>query len=172
MGREVRMVPQGWEHPRDSSGRYRPLHEGGNLAALQKEWDEDKAQWLQGKQRDWSSDGYKDKGPAYADMSFDEWDGPRPSAADYMPEWEESELTHLMMYENTSEGSPISPAFETPEELARWLADNGASAFAGMTATHDEWLSVARSGYAPSACISGGRLMSGVEAIGGNKDGL
>lgn len=26
MGREVRMVPNDWEHPRDKSGKYIPLH--------------------------------------------------------------------------------------------------------------------------------------------------
>jgi len=44
------------------------------------------------------------------------------------------------MWENTSEGSPISPVFSTPELLARWLADTNASAFGEMGATYDEWL--------------------------------
>jgi len=30
------------------------------------------------------------------------------------------------MWEDTSEGSPISPVFKTAEELAQWLEDNGA----------------------------------------------
>jgi len=55
-----------------------------------------------------------------------------------------------MMYENTSEGTPISPPFETPEELARWLADNNASAFGGMTATYEQWLATCKGLYAPS----------------------
>lgn len=42
-----------------------------------------------------------------------------------------------MIYETCSEGSPISPAFETPEELARWLTDNS---FGSMTATYEQWL--------------------------------
>ena len=79
-----------------------------------------------------------------------------------MPDWPESERTHLQMYESTSEGTPISPVMETPEQLARWLADTGASAFAGMTATYEQWLAVARGGFAPSAYVTASGLQSGV----------
>lgn len=88
-----------------------------------------------------------------------------PKRSDYMPLWTEVEATHLMMYETCSEGTPISPAFETPEELARWLADNGASAFGSMTAPYEAWLKVAKGGFAPSAVIVNGALRSGVEAM-------
>lgn len=44
------------------------------------------------------------------------------------------------MWETTSEGSPMSPVFASSEELANWLTTTGASAFAGRTATYDEWL--------------------------------
>ena len=67
-----------------------------------------------------------------------------------------------MMYEDTTEGTPISPAFETPEELARWLADTGASAFGSLTATYDEWLNMIKRGSSVSAAIIDGRLVSGV----------
>jgi len=68
-----------------------------------------------------------------------------------------------MMYETTSEGTPISPAFETPEALARWLTDTGASAFGKSTAPYEAWLSVCNGGYAPSLVMVGGELISGVE---------
>ena len=45
------------------------------------------------------------------------------------------------MWETCSEGSPISPVLDSPQELAKWLADNGASAFADMTQTEEQWLS-------------------------------
>ena len=44
------------------------------------------------------------------------------------------------MWEFTSEGSPISPVFDTPEGLARWLSDTQASAFGRITAQYDTWL--------------------------------
>jgi hypothetical protein len=73
------------------------------------------------------------------------------------------------MWETTSEGSPISPVFDSPEKLARWLAETGASSFGSMTATYDQWLDMCRAGWAPSAMAVAGNFMSGVEAIGEKK---
>ncbi len=80
------------------------------------------------------------------------------------------------MWETTSEGSPMSPVFETPEELARWLADTEASAFGDMTASYEEWLGmITGHGSAPSAVLyintdGKGHMESGVTAFG-NKEG-
>lgn len=68
------------------------------------------------------------------------------------------------MWETTSEGSPISPVFQTPEDLAKWLAESGASAFGDMTATYDQWLGMIREGFAPSMVMAD-KLVSGVEAV-------
>lgn len=143
MGREVRRVPKDWQHPKDERGSFIPKLDRSYADAAREFTEKVNADGLQ------------------AAM---DWFGSAPEAERYMPDWPESERTHLMMYEDTSEGTPISPAFETPEELARWLADNNASAFGGMTATYEQWLAVARRGWAPSAIISNGYLMSGVEA--------
>ena len=70
------------------------------------------------------------------------------------------------MWEDTSEGSPISPVFKTPENLARWLADNGASAMGSQTATYEQWLKMIGVGSSPSGAIIGGKIMTGVEAVG------
>lgn len=67
------------------------------------------------------------------------------------------------MWETTSEGSPVSPVFATPEELAHWLADNGASSFGSSTSTYEQWLAMIQVGWAMSAAIVGGKLMSGVD---------
>ena len=69
------------------------------------------------------------------------------------------------MWETTSEGSPISPVFETPEELARWLADTNASAFGREGASYESWLGMIRGGWAPSLIIDEKGMRSGVEAI-------
>ena len=82
-----------------------------------------------------------------------------------MPQWTDEEATHYMMYETTSEGTPISPAFETPEELARWLADNKVSTFAWFTATYEEWLPICKGGYAPSMVIDNEGVHGGVEGM-------
>lgn len=84
-------------------------------------------------------------------------------------EWKEEEPPTgdgWQMWETTSEGSPISPVFASPEELSRWLADTGASSFGGMTATYEQWLGMCRAGWAPSAIAAPGLgFVSGVEAV-------
>lgn len=147
MGREVRRVPANWQHPKDElTGRYKPLYP--------REFYEARAQ------------EFMEKVNAEGLQAAIDWCGQPPNAEDYMPNWPDSERTHLMMYEDTSEGTPISPAFATPEELARWLADTGASAFGGQTASYEGWLRVAQDGWAPSAVYSSQTgLTSGVDAL-------
>ncbi len=144
MGREVRRVPADWQHPKDEhTGRFKPLYEGDRYEPRRKDFEEKLA--------------------AEGMQAAIDWCGNPPNKEDYMPDWPEAEKTHLMMYEDTSEGTPISPAFKTPEELARWLADNGASSFGGMTASYEAWLNVARGGWAPSMVVENGVARSGVE---------
>lgn len=163
MGREVRRVPADWQHPKNEEGHYIPLHDSG-FAAADAEWGEGWAKWQEGLCRSYGADEtWKPIEPEYRATRYTDYEGARPSPDDYMPDWTDDQRTHLMMYEDTSEGTPISPAFETPEALARWLADNGASSFANDTATYEQWLHVARGGWAPSMVIDNGRAMSGVE---------
>ena len=145
MGREVRRVPAKYKHPTDDiTGKFRPLFDG----------------------RDYQNDHdnfmkliVKDGLQAALDYMHP------PNKDDYMNNFDASLNTHFMMFEDTSEGTPISPAFETPEELARWLADNGASAFGGMKGTYEGWLRTAQGGYTPSMIISEGVLESGVDGF-------
>lgn len=44
------------------------------------------------------------------------------------------------LWSTTSEGTPYSPVFDTPEKLATWLVENKISTFAYNTATYEEWL--------------------------------
>ena len=69
------------------------------------------------------------------------------------------------MWEDTSEGSPISPAFETPEKLAQWLTDNNASSFGSDTATYGQWLAMIKQGYAVGMVADKDGIRSGVEDI-------
>jgi len=145
MGREVRRVPKDWQHPTEN-GRLKPLHEGY-------------AETLAGFLAMQSKDGLQKALDYY---------GTAPDINDYMPEWTEAEKTHIQMYETCSEGTPISPVFEFPEQLAHWLASTHASAFGGMTATYEQWLEVARGGWAPSAVVENGELKSGVAIAKGS----
>lgn len=190
MGREVRRVPADWVHPTYVNRRGervpRPMHPWPYEENL-REWEETTVpEWLEG-QRLWYHEGLvKTYGgnletiaevlartecyrrPKPGEESWDWYAGPYPSKPqpeDYMPQWSNEERTHYMMYEDTSEGTPISPAFATPEELARWLADTGASAFADQTASYDAWLKmILGPGFSVSAVMVGGKFASGVEA--------
>ena len=67
------------------------------------------------------------------------------------------------LWETTTEGSPVSPVFATPEELAEWLEFNKISSFAHMTCSYDQWLEFIKGpGWAPSAIITSNGLKSGV----------
>lgn len=158
MGREVRRVPADWQHPKDErTGHFIPLFDGGFRQVLD-EWNEENAKWSRGEFPDYADDEDKK-------MSYSEWNGDQPKSRDYMPDWPDEQRTHLMMYETTSEGTPISPAFATPEELARWLVDNNASAFGDRTGSYEGWLRVARGGWAPSMVATAAGLTSGVDAL-------
>lgn len=162
MGREVRMVPADWRHPKEynhyrRANEYKPMHYR-DWAEEAAEWDAEREKWERGELPDYAS--ADDAGTPY-----DQWAGPRPYSSDYMPNWPADQRTHYMMYEDTSEGTPISPAFATPEELAAWLFENNASAFGGQTGSYEGWLRIAKGGLAPSMVIQNGVMTSGVDAF-------
>lgn len=137
MGRTVRRVPPDWEHPTNANGNHIPLHDGARFADRHREWQEGKAAWDRGDYPSYASEESRT-------LSYAEWAGECPDPDDYMPMWTSDEATHYQMYEDTSEGTPLSPVCETPEELARWLTDNGASFFARLKTDYDHWLEVCR----------------------------
>jgi hypothetical protein len=167
MGREVRRVPADWQHPKNERGNYIPLL-GSSFSQRHAEWMAEKAQWDAGLVRDYSQSPWGWKSREHIECeAFEEWHGREPRAEFYMPDWPDSERTHFQMYEDVSEGTPISPVMESPEALAQWLADNNASAFADQGASYDAWLRVCRGGWAPSMVYSAQTgAVSGVEALG------
>ena len=80
------------------------------------------------------------------------------------------------IWETVSEGSPVTPVFATPEELAKWCVendnDNGKYGLAGPGSKpdYDGWMCFIKEGWAPSFVMSGGTFMSGVEACSILKD--
>ena len=157
MGREVRRVPKDWQHPKDDRGYLIPMFDESYTHAIEG-WIEDGQAWLAGTYE------YQRETDDRTWRTYTEYCGEAPRPEDYMPDWPESEKTHLMMYEDTSEGTPISPPFETAEELARWLADTSASAFGSRTATYEAWLATIKAGFAVSMIADKHGLRSGVEA--------
>ena len=139
MGREVRRVPATWQHPRDTQGNYLPLFDG--FIDRYKTWVKEYTQWERGYTI--TIDGTMV--PRTVEMlalTYTEWSGPCPDAADYMPDWPDDERTHWQMYETTSEGTPLSPLCDTPEQLAQWLVDHHTSFFGDMTTNYAHWLGI------------------------------
>jgi hypothetical protein len=137
MGREIRMVPPNWQHPPSDGGRggqYKPLYygAGGRFEAKANKWLAECAKWQAGERPDYAGDD--------APMYYWDWDVPPPSVEDHMlvgvPD---SECTHYMLYESTTEGTPLSPACATLEEVAEYAA-NHCTTFADFKTTKEQWL--------------------------------
>lgn len=151
MGREIRRVPKDWEHPKRMGGRYTPLSQGDYVADA-REWLKDCISWADG-----THDLLQKDPTLKADAEF-WWDFEctPPAKDNYMPTWPESKKTCYQIYENVSEGTPVSPVFETSEELINWLLGQGFSEAAAR-----KFLEF---GYAPSFVVQNGRMMTGIEA--------
>lgn len=124
MSREVRRVPANWQHPTYRTERWgrgiietwHPLFDR-DFAKEAAEWDEQFAAWQRGERPEGAE--------KYADMSFDKWHGERPDPAWYVPYDVNGDLPWWQMYETVSEGTPVSPAFATAEELIEHLSTVG-----------------------------------------------
>lgn len=70
------------------------------------------------------------------------------------------------LWSTTTEGTPMSPVFATPGELAKWLADTGASSFGSSTCTYEQWLKfIMGPGWAPSMIGDNTGLRAGVKGF-------
>jgi len=114
MGREIRRVPPGWQHPKDEQGIYIPLLDMTYEEALETCLDDE----------DWCPEP--------------EW---------YRPAFDQ-EPTHYQVYEDVSEGTPVSPVFATEDELLAWLIGEGHSEHAAREFIKDKWV--------PSMLFTGG----------------
>lgn len=144
MGREVRRVPANWQHPTYCDPEVEEVVQQAYIP-LYAHFPYNAEEIQEGLACGW----LKDAPPHYG--------------CDVMPDWPLKERTHWQMYETTTEGTPISPVCDSPEALAQWLADNKASAFAGMTATYEQWLAMIHEGSALSMILDHGVMRSGVE---------
>ena len=146
MGREIRRVPKGWEHPRDESGEYRSMFDQTYEDAAA-EWSDNISQWEAGT--------YPNKPDEGECRYFWDWHGMPPDKEYYRPAFD-GPADCYQVYQTVSEGTPTSPVFETTEDLCEWLVREGYS------------VEVARSfvetGWAPSMLTIGGRLLPNIEA--------
>lgn len=131
MGREIRRVPVNWEHPKrkDLTGRdtdqYQPLYDKDAETAWS-DWMDGFEEWKAGELaktiEEHPEHGYKLDEPY---RSFCDWDGEPPDPKYHRPKWPEDAVLGFAVYETVSEGTPVTPAFATKEELIDYLATQG-----------------------------------------------
>jgi hypothetical protein len=165
MGREVRMVPKNWNHPKKENGRYIPLL-GYSFKERLAEWNEEYLQWQKGfKPSFGTEEKWIPRDKREMEMTYEDYAGEKPLKEHFMPEWDPEEKTHFQMYENTSEGTPVSPVFDNIESLAHWLADNNVPSFADITSTYEQWLSAIKNQNNISMVITSQGIQSGVNGL-------
>jgi hypothetical protein len=155
MGREIRRVPPGWQHPTDDEGHPLPLFDEDHETAV----------------RDWRAQRGEARAHGY---TLEEWAGNEPDPACYRPAWTE-DATAYQVYENVSEGTPISPVFETREALLEWLTQPDGAPCLGLGGrpailSREQAERFIEVGYAPSFVMTIDdrgvkRAVNGVEAL-------
>lgn len=152
MGREIRKVPMGWEHPKNSRGEFIPLHDEEFETAARR-WMDACIAWDQGTHKD-LVDGRTTKEEV---PYFWLWDAEPPRSERYRLKWNE-EPSCFQIYENVSEGTPVSPVFETEAEMREWLIAQGYSAEATDAFIRDK--------YAPTMMIGPDGIKKDIETLG------
>lgn len=162
MGREIRRVPKGWEHPKDSRGKYKSMHDQ-TYKEVAEEWWAQAVAW-----HDRDPEAYRAAGGWLPEGEeedlfekhpwFWEWTDRPPNPDYYRPEFD-APADCYQYYQNTSEGTPLSPVCETVDEMVAWLVENE-----GMT--EEGARSFVGAGYAPTYVSGGGGgLRRGVDAF-------
>ena len=124
MGREIRRVPANWVHPKsDRTGRFKPLSQ--NYKGRLDDWLTESASAVAdiktltaGGQVEAYGEVFTDSGE-YHDKQVRHC-GSMPSPRDFMPEGDWYQL-----FEDTSEGTPLSDPFKTAGELKDYLTTKG-----------------------------------------------
>jgi hypothetical protein len=148
MGRELRRVPLDYEHPTDREGRdLHPMFDEVYSDVLA-EYEREKALWEKGEHEDQREGGLAVSGARRtATGTWEDWAGDPPDPAYYRQEsWEGRELG-IQLWENTTEGTPLSPVFADTDvglrALAAWAAEN-ATTFADFRASAEGWYEMLR----------------------------
>jgi hypothetical protein len=153
MGREIRKVPKGWHHPRKENGDYQPMYDEYYGDAIET-WIKEHYLWLEGKHPNQLENPEHYKNYKW----YAEYAGSGPDIEFYRQvKWTEEEANCFQIYQTVSEGSPVSPVFETLEEMEKWLIKEGHSEKAAKA--------FCSSGWAPSMIMYGGNLASGIDSF-------
>lgn len=156
-------MPRDWEHP-VVNGRHQPLYDEYYEDAYN-EWDERRKKWIGGEDPD--ADHY---GEPKTNAGFIGWTGAAPNPVYYRHvKWTPEEACCYQIYQNVSEGTPISPKFNTLEEMEAWLISEGYSPESAKA--------FCQLGHAPSFAITPAGIASDIHSLDlmspprSNKDG-
>ncbi len=155
MGREIRRVPPNWQHPKSEKGHYKPMYDASFDDKLN-EWVENNNLWKAGKHPD------QLKYPDETNCEYWQWSGGPPDPEYYRPEFKQ-DPTWYQVYETVSEGTPLTPPFETKEQLLNHLITIG-------TDYEEPWSRKAAESFikhewAPSMIISDGKIHKSNEIV-------
>lgn len=179
MGREVRRVPPNWCHPETENSygekRLQPMFD--------QTYQEAASEWLADfdRIRAGGAEGYEIE--CYPE-GVTHWasENTAPDPQYYRP-WKDDDATWFQVWETVSEGTPVSPPFETEAELISYLADNGDfwdqkrcrqpnwdtlwGGTPGVSAWGQERAErfVRGPGWAPSLVVENGVVKDGVSAV-------
>jgi hypothetical protein len=153
MGREIRRVPANWEHPKNEEGHYLNLHFDiiGSIDSIIEDMKEYKslvAEFLKsGKVKRY--DQFFEDFEELTEYLFAEED--HTYLTKFMPngEW-------YQLYQNVGEGTPLSPPFETKQELVDWLSNN--KDYWGNQWTREGATHIVEVGHALSGIMAGGKI--------------
>ena len=158
MGREIRRVPENWQHPtypegHKWAGEYRPMFDRDVQEAWHewktslREWYRDYDHWQRGEPGSYHTIPDIAKYGTYDEYAGDPPTPPNPY--NYMPsgDW-------FQLFEDVSEGTPLSPPFATSDELIQWLTEN--LDFSGRQWSRESAESIVRTGWAPSFIVASG----------------
>ena len=174
MGREIRRVPEGWEHPTETRfGRgdgFKPLH-GDDYEAAARDWWERAKRWIEGATED-QEEYQRDSHASGEHRWYWDWDRPPPSRDDYV-DYQGKPCTHFQIYETVTEGTPCSPVFATIEDLVEWMVqpidspyNRGADWQCMQGKTREAAEAFAEYGSAPTGVIDASGFRGGVDALG------
>lgn len=166
MGREIRRVPKNWKHPKKIN-EYRggeefvPMFDDyiGMLEYYREYVDKFiknmSEVYEKGKTKIYD-DTYTEISKVYEYHTEDDCLEP-PSADDYIPygKW-------YQLFENVSEGTPLSPPFETKKELVEWLVNN--KDYWDHQWTRPQAEGIVKSEYSPSMVMDSGKIYTSEQA--------
>ncbi len=112
MGREIRRVPPNYEPPMCQSGQ--EIHQ----PKYNETWKQAVNEWKEG-YRKWEEGIHEDK------ENYEFWEYSSPPNRFYYLDYETEDATWYQVYETVSEGTPVTPSFETKQELIDYLVLHG-----------------------------------------------